>query len=301
VQGHTLGELIPLEPGPEPDTFVGLSPTTRRRVYGGQMVAQSILAASRTVPSGWTVHSLHTYFLSPGDAREPLLFTVIRRRDGGQYRSRLVLVEQGDRAVAQIALSMHSADQRPAGRLDHGAIAPAAPDPLSLTSAEELKADTSLAVTGQLFRATDAIDSRHVQDQPALTRRKGEKFPRTYLVWMRFRQALPDDLLTQQIGLAYLSDTSLADSIVAPYGIVRELDGVANASLDHAVWFHRPFRADEWLLYEATSPVGSGERGLAHGRIFTRDGAHIASTTQEMLMRLPVGLGAPASESAVSE
>jgi acyl-CoA thioesterase-2 len=258
------------------------------------MVAQSVLAASGTVPPGWLVHSLHTYFLSPGNTNQPLEFSVVRRRDGGQYRARLVLVEQGDRLVAQVALSLHSPDPRAGGRLDHGASAPAAPDPETLTPAEQLRDDPDLTVTGQLFRATDAIDSRHVQDQPSMARLKGEPLPRTTLVWMRFRERLPDDLLTHQIALAYLSDTSLADSIVAPYGIVREADGVSNASLDHSVWFHRPFRADEWLLYEATSPAGAGERGLAHGRIFTRDGAHIASTTQEMLMRLPVGLGAPA-------
>lgn len=293
VWGRSLAELIPLEPTDDPDVFVGSSPTNRKRVYGGQMVAQSLLAASRTVPSGWGVHSLHTYFISPGDARSPLEFCVQRQRDGRRYASRTVLVEQGDRIVAQVAASLYSPDPRAAGRLDHGASAPPAPDPESLAPAEKLLLDPRMATTGQLFRATDAIDSRHVEDQPAISRLNGEELPLTTRVWMRFRETLDDEPLTHQIGLAYLSDTSLADAAVARYGIVRVLDGVENASLDHSVWFHRPFRADEWLLYVASSPAASGERGLIQARVFSRDGAHVASTTQEMQFRLPVGLGAP--------
>jgi len=293
VWGSTLAELIPLERTEDPDAFIGSSPTNRKRVYGGQMMAQSLLAAARTAPEGWPVHSLHTYFISPGDARSPLEFRVQRHRDGRRYASRTVLVEQGDRLVAQIAASLHSPEPRVAGRLDHGASAPSAPDPETLVPAEALLADSRTAPTGQLFRATDAIDSRHVEDQPAISRLNGEDLPLTTRVWMRFRERLDDAPLTHQIALTYLSDTSLADTAVARYGIVRELDGVENASLDHSAWFHRPFRADEWLLYVASSPAASGERGLIQARVFSRDGAHVATTTQEMLFRLPVGLGAP--------
>ncbi|MDR1998631.1 MAG: thioesterase family protein, partial [Frankiaceae bacterium] len=236
---------------------------------------------------------LHAYFVSPGDARSPLRFRVARHRDGGRYVSRAVVVEQGDRLVAQVAASLHSPAPRAAGRLDHGAPAPPAPDPESLPPAEELLADPRMATTGQLFRATEAIDSRHVEDQPAIARLNGAPLPLTTRVWVRFRQRLDDAPLTHQVALAYLSDTSMADVAVARYGIVRVLDGVDNASLDHSVWFHRPFRADEWLLHVSTSPVGSGERALIQGRVFSRDGAHVASTTQEMQLRLPVGLGAP--------
>jgi acyl-CoA thioesterase-2 len=291
---RTFADLISLTPDDHAlDSFIGLSPSDPPRIYGGQMVAQSLLAAGATVPPGWAVHSLHTYFISPGDPREPLLLTVSRQRDGSGYRLRQVVIHQGGRLVAEVLASFHTAPRREAGRLDHGAPMPAVPDPETLPTALELLADPNVFVHGQYYRATDALDARRADPPPQRDHPRGEPLPSTTRVWVRWRENLGDDPLTHQIALAYISDTTLADSVMARYGIIRQLDGVANASLDHAVWFHRPARADDWMLYESDSPAGTGERGLVHGRLFSRDGAHIASTTQELLFRIPVGLGAP--------
>jgi acyl-CoA thioesterase-2 len=293
---RTLVDLVDLLPDAEgaEDVFLAISPPNPRRIYGGQLVAQSLLAAGRTVAPGWLAHSLHTYFINPGDPDKPVRLQVERRRDGGSFAVRRVVATQAGRTITDLTMSFQTPTSRPGGRLDHGAPFPSGmPDPESLPTTAQWLQETGLGEYMQLSRVADAVDVRYVTDPPPISRLRGRTIGPVTRVWFKMIGALDDDPLTHQAALAYLSDTTLADNIVAPYGVVRVIDGGTSASLDHAVWFHRPFRADEWMLYESTSPVATGERGLVQARVFRSDGAHIATTTQEMLLRLPVGLGAP--------
>jgi acyl-CoA thioesterase-2 len=292
---RTLTDLVDLLPDADgsEDVFLALSPANPRRIYGGQLVAQSLLAAGRTVPEGWLAHSLHTYFLNPGKPDVPLRLHVERRRDGKSFAARRVVAMQDGRPVTDITLSFASPEPPSGGRLDHGQSLPAGlPDPESLPTTAQWLGEAGLSEYMQLSRVDDVLDVRYVTQPPPILRMRGEPIPLVTRVWCRLRPELDDRPLTHQVALAYLSDTTLAENIVAPYNVVRVIDGGTSASLDHAVWFHRPFRADEWMLYESVSPVAIDERGLVRGTVYSSDGAHIATTTQEMLIRLPAGLGA---------
>jgi acyl-CoA thioesterase-2 len=286
-----LVDLLPDADGAE-DAFTALSPANPRRIYGGQLVAQSLLAAGRTVPAGWAAHSLHTYFLNPGQHDVPLRLVVERRRDGRSFAVRRVVTLQNDRPATDITLSFANPEGWSGGQLNHGEAMPTAlPDPWSLPTTAQWLAETGLREYMQISRVDDVLDVRHITEPPPILRLQGRPIPRVTQVWCRMRHELDDSVLTHQAALAYLSDSTLSDNIVSPYGVVRVIDGGTSASLDHAVWFHRPFRADEWMLYQTVSTVATGDRGLVRGTFHTSDGAHIASTTQEMIIRLPAGLG----------
>ncbi|MBN9107847.1 MAG: acyl-CoA thioesterase II [Pseudonocardia sp.] len=276
-----LDELVGLldldETGP--DTFHGLSPESRRfRVYGGQVAGQALVAAGRTVPPGRTVHSLHSYFVRGGDPRTPIEYRTERIRDGRSFTTRRVLAVQGDEAIFMLSASF----QVPQEGLVHTETAPSdVPPPESLPDLGERRA----AGHGGdwLGRAERPIDIRFV-DEPVWTAdRVATQEP--IRAWLRADGVLSDDPLLHACLLTWASDMMLLSSVVARHDM--SATAVQMASLDHAMWFHAPFRADEWLLYECWSPAASGGRGLATGRFFTRDGTMIASTAQEGLVRLP--------------
>ncbi|RTL65754.1 MAG: acyl-CoA thioesterase II [Pseudonocardiaceae bacterium] len=276
-----LDELVGLldldETGP--DTFHGVSPESRQfRVYGGQVAGQALVAAGRTVPPGRTVHSLHSYFVRGGDPRTPIEYRTERIRDGRSFTTRRVLAVQGDEAIFMLSASF----QVPQEGLVHTETAPSdVPPPESLPDLGERRA----AGHGGdwLGRAERPIDIRFV-DEPVWTAdRVATQEP--IRAWLRADGSLSDDPLLHACLLTWASDMMLLSSVVARHDM--SATAVQMASLDHAMWFHAPFRADEWLLYECWSPAASGGRGLATGRFFTRDGTMIASTAQEGLVRLP--------------
>ncbi|ODT94737.1 MAG: acyl-CoA thioesterase II [Pseudonocardia sp. SCN 72-86] len=276
-----LDELVGLldldETGP--DTFHGVSPESREfRVYGGQVAGQALVAAGRTVPPGRAVHSLHSYFIRGGDPRTPIEYRAERIRDGRSFTTRRVLAVQGDEAIFMLSASF----QVPQEGLVHTETAPSdVPPPDSLPDLGERRA----AGHGGdwLGRAERPIDIRFV-DEPVWTAdRVATQEP--IRAWLRADGTLSDDPLLHACLLTWASDMMLLSSVVARHDM--SATAVQMASLDHAMWFHASFRADEWLLYECWSPAASGGRGLATGRFFTRDGAMIASTAQEGLVRLP--------------
>ncbi len=274
-----LVELLDLETI-EVDIFRGVSPkVSMQRVFGGQVAGQALVAAGRTVPPERTVHSLHAYFLRPGDPTVPIVYTVDRIRDGRSFTSRRVLAVQHGKAIFSLSASFHRAEDG----LDHLGQMPQVPPPESLPTLAERVAPYAEEL-GQWARLPRPFDLRYVDDPPWVQRAGGPREPRSR-VWMRASGVLPDDPLLHVCAMTFASDLTLLDSVLVRHGLAWGLDEVVGASLDHAMWFHRSFRADEWLLYESESPSASGGRGLATGRIWTRDGRHVVSVVQEGLLR----------------
>jgi acyl-CoA thioesterase II len=277
-----LIDLLDLEPIEE-NIFRGVSPDEKRqRVFGGQVAGQALVAAGRTVDQTAgerrrDVHSLHAYFLRPGDPSVPILYLVDRIRDGRSFTTRRVVAIQHGRAIFNLSASFHVHEQG----LEHQAPMPQAPDPESLPTWRERMAEWADRL-GEWYEQPRPIDWRYVSP-PARHREPRE--PRQQ-VWLRADGQLPDDPLLHACIVAYASDMTLLDTVVLPHGIAWD-DDVQMASLDHAMWFHRPFRADDWLLYDLYSPSASSARGLATGSIFRRDGELAVTVIQEGLIRLP--------------
>jgi acyl-CoA thioesterase-2 len=274
-----LVRLLDLEPI-EVDIFRGVSPKVSvQRVFGGQVAGQALVAAGRTVPAERAVHSLHAYFIRPGDPAVPIVYLVDRIRDGRSFTTRRVVAVQHGKAIFNLAASFHRAEPG----LEHQAPMPAVADPETLPSLGERHLGYE-AVAERMRQFALPIDLRYVDDPPWAARRIPREQPRSR-VWMRAAGVLPDDPLLHVCALTYASDMTLLDSVLLTHGLAWGME-VRGASLDHAMWFHRPFRADEWLLYESESPSASGGRGLGVGRIWTRDGRHVASVVQEGLLRV---------------
>jgi len=267
----------------EENLFRGHSPVgeTRLRVFGGQVASQALVAAARTVPSDRRVHSLHAYFLRPGDTRVPIIFDVERTRDGKSFTTRRVKAIQHGQTI--FALSCSFQVDEPG--LDHAISMPEVPPPDSLPTFAE-----RLATTGNPIAEYSSIakpfDVRYITDPPWQGRIAVPRPGAENRVWCRAAGTLPDDDLLHVCVMAYLSDASLLDSVLANHGVSPIVDKLQMASLDHAMWFHRPFRADEWMLYDTTSPSASGARGLAMGYFFSADGALLSTVVQEGLVRL---------------
>lgn len=263
------------------DIFTGDShrmPTGR--VYGGQVLAQSLIAAERTLPEDRTVHSMHGYFLRPGDASQGITFAVDRIHDGRSFSTRRSQAYQGGVPIFSMIASFQ--DQDPG--LDHAEPMPEGiPDPESLSSDDELVGRVH-PLTGRMLAERPA-DIRHVSG-PLFMNAEGEQIPRQ-AVWMRMRAPLPDDPRLHRAGLAYLSDMTIQESILRRHGVTWDTPGLKVASLDHAMWWHRFGRVDEWMLYVQESPNARGGRGLAEGRIYTRGGELIATVAQEITIRVP--------------
>lgn len=264
----------------EVDIFRGRSPKVAlQRVFGGQVAGQALVAAGRTVPAERHVHSLHAYFLRPGDPAVPIVYEVDRIRDGRSFTSRRVVAIQHGKPIFSLSASFH----RPEQGVDHESPMPDVPEPEGLpTLAERYR--PYLDRMGALARLPRPIDLRYV-DPPPWEQSPVPREPRSR-VWMRADGVMPDDPLLHVCMLTYASDMSLLDSVLVGHGLSWGRDQVMAASLDHAMWFHREFRADEWLLYESVSPSASGARGLAEGRFWTRGGRHIATVVQEGLLRI---------------
>jgi acyl-CoA thioesterase-2 len=268
----------------EVNIFRGRSPQEeRQRVFGGQVAGQALVAAGRTVDEG-TVHSLHAYFLRPGDPRAPILYLVDRIRDGRTFTTRRVVAVQHGRAIFNMSASF----QKPEPGLEHQRSMPDAPDPETLpTWKERMQEYRSRAADdgSSWWDREHAIDTRYIDPVDPF---KPEKRPPTQLVWMRANGRLPDDPLLHQCVAAYASDMSLIDTGLLPHGVGWDDNKIMVASLDHAMWFHRPFRIDGWVLYAQESPSASGARTFAEGHLFARNGTLVASVTQEGLIR-PIG------------
>lgn len=269
------------------DVFIGRSqPMPHGRVFGGQVLAQSVIAAGRTVndladgaehPRG--IHSLHGYFLRPGDSDHPIRFTVERLRDGHSFSARRVHAIQYGRPI----LSMITSFQTESGGLDHQDAMPAAPDPESLQALAEVFAGVH-DPQASFWSKDKPIDLRHVEG--AIYLRAGQQLASRQSVWLRTVGPLPDDPLINAAVLAYCSDYSLLDPVLRGHGLAWSDRRLRVASLDHAMWFHRPGRADSWTLYTQHSPSASNGRGLASGQMFDAGGRLLATVTQEGMIRL---------------
>jgi acyl-CoA thioesterase-2 len=280
-----LVDLLDLEQI-EQNIFRGTQPNeSLLRVFGGQVAGQALVAAGRTVPADRPVHSLHAYFLRPGDPSIPIVYEVDRIRDGKGFTTRRVVGIQHGKAIFNLAASFQTPEEGPA----HQQQMPAVPDPGSLPTLRERMQDYREELGGWFDRPR-AIDIRYVGDPPRVLRdkiRAGEvEGTHRSSVWMRADGKLPDDPLLHVCAVTFASDMTLLDSTLSPHGLALGKDPLMLASLDHAMWFHRPFRADEWFIYDQESPATGGGRGLARGSIYTQDGDLVVSVMQEGLIRL---------------
>ncbi|MEA5364899.1 acyl-CoA thioesterase II [Amycolatopsis sp., V23-08] len=263
----------------EENIFRGVSPAhSPVRVFGGQVAGQALVAAGRTVPDERRVHSLHAYFIRGGDPSVPIVYEVDRIRDGRSFTTRRVIAIQHGKAIFSLSASF----QKDEPGIDHAEEMPeGVPAPETLPTLMERAEGYAIGAHSR----PRPIDLRYVNDPPWVTRQTGD-LPARNQVWMRADGKLPDQQLLHVCVLTYASDMTLLDSVLARHGVYWDTDKVLGASLDHALWFHRPFRADEWFLYDSVSPTASGARGLATGRFFGADGTLIATVVQEGLLRV---------------
>ena len=269
----------------EVNIFRGRSPDERvQRVFGGQVAGQALVAAGRTVPADRPVHSLHAYFIRPGDPSVPLVYTVDRVRDGRSFTTRRVTAIQHGKPIFTLSASFH----HPEPGLEHAMPMPAA------RPAEELRSNAE-----RLAEAIGAPLPPHLRESPIELRSAGPlsielaRDPslraaedHSNLVWVRVTEELPDDPLLHVCLMTYVSDLTLLETALLEHGLTWYDGRASGASLDHAMWFHRPFRADQWLLYAQDSPVAAGGRVLARGQVFTTEGDLVVSVVQEGLIRI---------------
>ena len=260
------------------------------RVFGGQVVGQALSAAEQTVPEGRSIHSLHSYFLRPGNAKESIVYLVDPIRDGRSFTTRRVVAVQNGKAIFNLAASFQVDEEG----FDHQQpTMPEVPDPDELLGERELGRrylDRLPEAVREKFPramrervvAERPIEVRPVAPEDPIRPALGEPIRR---VWFRANGPIPDTPSIHQYLLAYASDFHLLGTTMQPHGVTWLTPGMQVASLDHAMWFHRPFRFDDWLLYDLEAPSAQGARGLSRGRWFTREGILVASTMQEGLIR----------------
>lgn len=251
------------------------------QVYGGQVLGQALSAAHQTV-EGRVAHSLHAYFLRRGDKNAPILYDVDRSRDGGSFSVRRVVAIQHGRPIFNLAASF----QIPEEGLSHQSVMPVVPGPDGLQDATELSTDMLERIPQKMRRYL--TEKRPFEFRPVKPSdfTRPQKLEPLRHVWIKAVDKLPDDDSLHQSLLAYVSDYELLGTATLPHGLAFGRGNVLMASLDHALWFHRQFRIDDWLLYSLDSPNASGARGLARGQFFTQDGTLIASSAQEGLIRV---------------
>jgi acyl-CoA thioesterase-2 len=255
----------------------------RVRLYGGEVLAQALMAAGRTVEPDRRVHSMHAYFLKLGDPKIPVVYDVDRIRDGGSFTTRRVVAVQHGQAIFNLAASFHIPESGPE-HFDH---MPDVASPDSLPELGGLPEDEPETIDRQGGpHVVDALDFRHVGHQwvPGVNRGNPVRDP-DQDTWFRTRGRLPDDPLLHSCVVAYASDLTLLGSAMLPHPLAEDDPGLMIASLDHVMWFHRPFRADDWLLYHVHSPSAGAARGFATGQIFCADGTLAVSVAQEGLLR----------------
>jgi len=275
-----LVRLLDLEPI-EVNLFRGVSPEENRvRVFGGQVAGQSLVAASRTVgEKGRHVHSLHAYFLRPGDPAAPILYQVERIRDGRSFTTRRVAAIQH----GEVIFNLHASFHLPEEGLDWQHPMPRnLPDPLTLPDFKT-RMEPYREQMGEWYERPRPIDMRYVGGDPVT--RVGNPSS-SQQVWLRADGTLPDDPVLHACVVTYASDMTLLDTTLLPHGLGWNMGEVQMASLDHAMWFHRPFRADDWLMYDQRPISNSGSRGLAGGSIYSADGSLAVTVVQEGLIRM---------------
>ncbi len=283
-----LVELLDLE-RLDDDLFRGKQmPSVLPRVFGGQAAAQALVAASRTVDSSYAVHSLHSYFLQPGDTSAPTIFDVENLRDGRSFATRRVRAIQHGRPIYAMTANF----QRTEEGFDHQEPMPDVPHPdeaidpraagFADDPARDASGDSEWDVVDMRYVGTSA-DGRLPEDGEETARQR---------FWLKVSSALPDDPFWHVAAFTYLSDMTIMGAAFAPHGVQMGGPEVMIASLDHSIWFHRPFRADEWWLYDQVSPAASGSRGLVLAKVYTQDGVLGATVAQEALLRRRTGTGA---------
>ena len=251
-------------------------------IFGGQLLGQALSAAFETVEEAKEAHSLHAYFLETGDLARPVLYRVTRTREGRSFATRRVCASQDDREIFECSISFH----RPEPGFEHQTAMPAAPSPESRPNERERLLSLGRRLSGSALAMATALrpfDLRYAH--PANDPIRPEPMAPSRQVWLRAHGRVPDDPRLHQCLLAYATDQAFVPTALLPHGVTALTPGVRVASLDHAVWFHRPARADDWLLYEIDSPSAQRSRGLVTGRLFTRDGLLVASAAQEGMLR----------------
>ena len=277
----SLISILDLEPLEE-NLFRGRSPQQGwQRVYGGQVLGQALVAAVRTTPVDRVAHSLHAYFLLAGDPSIPIIYNVERVRDGGSFSTRRVTAIQHGKAMFVMSASFHKEEPG----YDHQDAMPKVPPPEDLPNEQQLKEQLISRLPENMksyWERERPIELRPIDVSRYLARQK--RAPQQCM-WMRASRQLPDEFPLHQCVLAYASDFTLLDTALMAHGKLMFDSDIQLASLDHALWFHRRFRADDWLLYVQDSPSAHGARGFCRGSVFTRDGMLVASVVQEGLMR----------------
>jgi acyl-CoA thioesterase-2 len=293
-----LLDVLDLNAVPEagPDVFDGDSmPNPWGRVFGGQVLAQSLLAAMRSLPEDGrhALHSMHGYFLRPGDPHQPIRYSVERLRDGRSFSARRIQALQGPPEAQVPIFSCIASFQLPAAGVDHQVPMPDVPGP-----------ETVPSLTAQYAGSDDPDAQWWVRRRPVEVRHLAEPIdleaaePRTatQAVWLKVFGDLPDDPGLHAALLAYASDFTILEPVLRRHGVAWRRPGLRVASLDHAMWWHRPVRADQWLLYVEESPSASGARGLSLGRMYTQDGQLVCSVAQEGMVRVPAGRDDPGAD-----
>jgi acyl-CoA thioesterase-2 len=276
-----LVELLDLETidlnlfrGTQPDTLL-------QRVFGGQVAAQALVAGARTVEEPRAVHSLHSYFLRPGDTAVPIVYDVERIRDGKSFSTRRIVARQHGRGIYYMTASF----QVPEDGFDHQDTMPDVPSPDEAVDVGVLFRRRSPDHGQEWVREWAALELRYVGDSRPGGAMPADEHPSQSRLWIRVNGTLADDPLLHKAAFTYASDMTLLGSTLVPHGTHISDPAMQSASLDHTIWFHRPFRADEWLLYDQVSPSASDARGLAIGRVFTEDRRLVATVAQEGLIR----------------
>ncbi len=267
----------------ENDIFRGRSPEDRQqRVFGGQVAGQALVAAGRTVPVNRPVHSLHAYFIRPGDPLVPIVYTVDRVRDGRSFTTRRVTAIQHGKAIFTLSASFQIVEGGP----EHHAPMPDAPDPETLPTGRERLTPLFGEARAREFTEGRPFDLRHATPLTWEAAKDTSLATPESRVWLKVDGELPDDPLLHVCLMTYASDMTLLDTVLLNHGLAWGDKRTMGASLDHAMWFHRPFRADDWLLYAQDTPFAGGARGLARGQVFTRAGELVVSVMQEGLIRV---------------
>ncbi|MCZ4500854.1 MAG: acyl-CoA thioesterase [Marmoricola sp.] len=266
----------------EDNLFRGRQPDTQlQRVFGGQVAAHALVAATRTVAEKYVVHSLHSYFVRPGDTAVPIIYDVESIRDGRTFATRRVIARQHGRPIFGMTLNF----QVPEHGLEHQDLMPQVPPPEDCISLGDIFAQRNHD-TSEWEREWAALDVRYAGNSRPGGELANDSQPARAQIWIRTNGALPDDPLQHAAAFTYASDMTLLGASLVPHGVFISSPNVQAASLDHTIWFHRQFRADEWWLYDQHSPVATGGRGLTTARVFTPDGALVATVAQEGLIRV---------------
>lgn len=276
-----LLELLDLETI-DVNLFRGIQPdTVLQRVFGGQVAAQALVAGVRTVDPGREVHSLHSYFLLPGDTAVPIVYDVERIRDGRSFSTRRIVARQHGRAIYFMTASF----QEPEDGFEHQDVMPEVPAPEDSVDLAEILRRRSPENAEQLVREWAALELRYIGDSRPGGALPNDEHPSQARLWIRVNGPIGADPLVHRAAFTYASDLTLLGSTLVPHGMQVASPKMQSASLDHTIWFHRPFRADQWLLYDQVSPSAGGARGLAFARVFTEAGVLVASVAQEGLIR----------------